>query len=450
MPDRYDLVVIGSGAAGSTPAARCRAAGWSVAVVDERPFGGTCALRGCDPKKVLVGAAETVDRARRLAGRGVVAGGAGLDWPSLARFTRSFTDPVPAAREKGLADRGVAVLHGSARFLDPQTVDVEGRHLHAGHVVVATGAHPAPLGIPGEALLTTSDAFLELEELPRRIVFVGGGYVSFELAHVAARAGAQVCILESGPRPLAAFDPDLVEALLGTTERLGVDVRLDCPVRGVERRGNRLAVLGGNGHARETFDADMVVHGAGRTPAVETLDLAAGDVETERGGIAVNEYLQSVSNPAVFAGGDAAASPGPPLTPVADAEGALIADNLLDEDRRSLDYAGIPSVLFTVPPLARVGLGEAEAREQGFDFEVHRGDTADWYTARRVGAETSGYKVLVDRRRRTILGAHLIGPGADEVINLFAVAVRFAIPAEALRHAMLAYPTAGSDIAYMV
>src|SRR5690349_16764896 len=172
MNKTFDLLVLGTGAAATSVAYKCRQAGWTVAVVDSRPFGGTCANRGCDPKKVLVGAAELVDWARRMAPHGVAARDLRIDWPSLMRFKRSFTDPVPRNREQGFEGAGIATFHGAARFTGPDTLEVGGQTLSARYFVIAAGAAPARLHIPGEDLLIDSDHFLDLEQLPESIVFV--------------------------------------------------------------------------------------------------------------------------------------------------------------------------------------------------------------------------------------------------------------------------------------
>ncbi len=194
MRKTFDLVVIGTGSAASTVASRCRAAGWQVAIVDSRPFGGTCVLRGCDPKKVLVGAAELMDWNRRMEGKGVHADQSRIAWPELMRFKRSFTDPVPKSREESFARAGIAAFHGRGRFVSPKAIQVGEDVLEGRYILVATGARPVGLAIPGEEYVTTSDQFLELDELPRRIVFIGGGYISFEFAHVAARVHSSALI----------------------------------------------------------------------------------------------------------------------------------------------------------------------------------------------------------------------------------------------------------------
>jgi len=206
---KFDLIAIGTGSAASAVASKCRTAGWNVAIVDSQPFGGTCALRGCDPKKVLVGAADAVDWVRRMKEKGVQPEQARIDWPELMRFKRSFVESVPQHREASFAKAGIAVFHGKARFVGPTTVQVGDDVLEGRHVVIATGATPQRLNIPGEEYLATSDQFLELDSLPGRIIFVGGGYISFEFAHVAARAGAEVTVLHRAERPLEGFDPDL-------------------------------------------------------------------------------------------------------------------------------------------------------------------------------------------------------------------------------------------------
>jgi glutathione reductase (NADPH) len=217
--------------------------GWmQVAVVDSRPFGGTCALRGCDPKKVLVGAADAIDWVRRMKGKGIQAETLRIDWQELMRFKRSFTEPVPKSQERGFAKAGIAAFQGRARFVSPSSVQVNEDVLDGRYIVVAAGQKPADLRIPGMEHLTTSEQFLELNELPKRILFVGGGYIAFEFAHVAVRVGSQVTIVHRGARPLELFDPDLVDQVLKRTRELGIDVQLGTEVMGVEKGAGQLTV----------------------------------------------------------------------------------------------------------------------------------------------------------------------------------------------------------------
>jgi len=447
MERRFDLVVVGTGVTAAV-ASRCREAGWTVAVIDSRPFGGTCALRGCIPKKILVGAAEAVHAARDLAGHGV-RDGVALAWPELIGFKRSMIEGTPRRVEEAWAKIGVEQVHGRARFVGPATLAVGDDRLVGRRIVIAAGAIPAPLPFAGAERVTTSEQFLSLDRLPPRVVFIGGGYVSFEFAHVAARAGVEVTIVHRGVRPLEAFDPDLVALLVKRTRELGIRVELDTAVHAIDAAGAGLVVRAVQRGTARHFDADLAVHGAGRIPEIDDLDLDVAGVEREKRGVKVNEFLQSVSNPVVYAGGDAAAS-GPPLTPKADHDAGVLVGNLLEGNHRTVDYRGIASAVFSIPPLASTGLSEAEARARGINVRVNRQDTSSWFNTRRVGETVSAFKVLIDESTGQVLGAHLLGPHADEVINLFAVAVRLGLRADDLKQTPFAYPTMSSDIRFML
>lgn len=447
----FDLVVIGSGTAGSIAASACRSAGWTVAVADSLPFGGTCALRGCDPKKVLVGAADLLDWSRRMSSVHAVNGDLQIDWPGLIRFKRSFTDPVPKQTEQSFEQAGIRCFHGRAKFIDRIAIEIGGERLQARHFLIATGARPASLKIPGEAYLIDSTGFMELERLPEQIIFVGGGYIAMEFAHLAARAGAEVTVLHRGDRILEGFDPDLVARLADSTAELGVTIHTATSVEAIEKAANgRLTVLAKQRGTSVPFECDLAVHAAGRVPDLDDLALDAAGVTREKRGVAVNEYLQSTSNPAIYAGGDAAATDGLPLTPVAGYDGELIAANLLDGNQRRAEYRMIPSVVFSIPPLAAVGLSEQAATQQGLHFRKNMLDIGGWYSSRRVAEKTTAFKVLIEEGTERILGAHLLGPAAEETINLFTLAMRFDINAEQLKQVLFANPTHASDLKYML
>jgi glutathione reductase (NADPH) len=373
-----------------------------------------------------------------------------IDWPELMRFKRSFTEPVTKRREDDFAKAGIAAFDGRARFAGPTTVQVGEETLEGRYVVIAAGEAPADLGIPGAEHLTTSDQFLELNELPRRLLFIGGGYIAFEFAHVAALAGSQVTVLHRGPRPLALFDPDLVDQLVERTRGLGIDLHLETEATGIEKSSAQLIVQALASGETRTFQADMVVHSAGRVPEIGDMNLDAAGIEWEKRGVRVNDFLQSVSIPAVYAAGDAAASGGLPLAPVASYEGLVVAANLLKGNHQKPNYLGIPSVVFTIPPLAAVGLSEHGAREQDLKFRVKKEMTSTWYSSRRVAETYSGYKVLVEEGTDHILGAHILGSEAGEVINLFALAIRSKMRATDLKHMLFAYPTSGSNLTRML
>jgi glutathione reductase (NADPH) len=444
----YDLVVIGSGTAAQVASFRVRAAGWSVAVIDHLPFGGTCALRGCDQKKMLISGTEAIDMARRMRGRGV-AGEVAISWPDLIAFKRTFTDPVPQKQKQRYAEQGIEAFQGKARFTGRDTIEVDGQSIQARHVLIATGARPVPLTFPGAEHVITSDQFLELEQLPARIVMVGGGYIAAEFSHIAARAGARVTVLQRAERMLTRFEPELVGWLMDKFSEIGVEVLTGTAVERIERMGSGFHVRARAGSQETTTEADLVVHAAGRAPDLDALNLSAAGVAVENGRLVLNEFLQSVRNPAVYAAGDAAAK-GPPLTPVSSHDGKVVAANLLEGNRHRPDYRGVPSVAFTLPPIAAAGLGEAEARAAGLTFRVNSQKVPDWYTARRVAETVYGFKTLVEEGSGRLLGAHLVGPHADEVINIFGLAIRHGLTAEDLKQTIFAYPTVASDIGYML
>ena len=444
----FDLIIIGTGMAAQSAAAAARKVGWSVATIDEKPFGGTCPLRGCDPKKMLVAGAEVIDGARRMRGKGVE-GAVQIDWKELIAFKRSFTDPLPAKTEQRLADNGIATFHGTAHFTSPRSLMVGGEELGGRHFLIASGAHPVKLGIPGEEHLIDNEAFLALESLPRRIALVGGGYIAAEFSHIAARGGAEVTILQRAGRMLTGFEPELVAWLMDTFQALGVDVRTKTTVKSVEMGGDGFIVEVDGEQGVERIEADLVVHAAGRGPALQELNLVAAEIEAELGRLKLNEFLQSVSNPSVYAAGDAA-QVGPPLTPVASRDGKIVAANLTKGNKVRPDYSGVPSVAFTLPPIARVGMSEEQARASGLQYRVKCERTSGWYTARRVAEPVYGYKTLVEEGTGRILGAHIVGPHADEVINLFGLAIRHGLTADDLKSTMFAYPTGASDIGYML
>src|SRR5215218_4949330 len=488
----FDLIIIGTGTAAPTTASECSSAGLSVAIIDSLPFGGTCALRGCDPKKVLVEAAKIIDSNQRHENKGITgSGGVHIKWSDLISFKRTFTDPFPKHREDGYINAEIVPFHGHARFIGPTTVKVEvdkdtnnnnNTFLNGKHILIATGSKPINLNVPGSENIITSDQFLELgdDNLPNRIVFVGGGYISFEFAHIAARAGAKVTILHRGKQPLEHFDPDLVNRLVQRSRDIGIDVRLQAAVKSIDKSSSSLSsssmtTFNGDGRNKlvvhyssssdiskknkqnsdemtSTVEADMVVHGAGREPNINGLNLMdAGGVKYTHRGITVNEYLQSVSNPAVYAAGDVAANMGLPLTPVASYDGAVVANNLIRGNTLKSNYNGLPSVVFTIPPLVSVGMQEKEAKDQGLRFKTKYEDTSSWASSRRVGETCAGFKVLVEEDTNRILGAHILGPHAEEIINIFSIAIRLGLTTKDLNDPILyTYPTNSSDILYML
>ena len=450
MTRSYDLIVIGAGMAGVSAANKCASKGWNVAIVDALPYGGTCALRGCDPKKILRRGAEIIDSARLMHGKGIDEGGLSINWADLMKHKHGFTDPVPQNTEDSLAGNGIGPLHGVARFTDKDAVEVDGARYQAAHFLIATGARPRPLDFPGHEHLVDSTEFLDLAVLPPRILFVGGGFISFEFAHISARAGSVPTILDRGARPLKGFDPDLVELLITRGADAGIELQRSTTISAIEKSESGYQVSVERSGQPETREFDLVVHGAGRTPDLSTLDLDAAGVAWDEHGVHVAAHLQSTTNPAVYAAGDSADSPGMPLTPVAVFEGKVAASNMLKATTTVPDYAGVPTAVFTIPELARVGMLEQEAHDQGIDVDVRYSDTSGWYSNYRIGETTAAAKILIDRASDRVVGAHLLGPEYGELINFLALAMKLDLTTSQLKSMTAAYPTVGSDLGSML
>lgn len=449
MERAFDLIVVGTGSAGTSAALAARERGWSVAIVDERPFGGTCVLRGCDPKKVLVAAARVVEDGRRWADLGVIDRAPALNWNRLMRFKHTFTDSVPEQRTTKFESAGIVPFHGRARFEDVRTLRVDEESLRGKRILIASGAKERHVA-QGDDCLLTSETFLDLETLPASLLFVGGGYIAFEFAHVAARAGAQVTILHSDAHPLPGFDAEVVEQLIAVTREIGIHVVLGSQVTAITQEPDGVVATATHDGAERSFRAEKGVLAAGRVPDLEDLGLESAGIEWTKKGVRVNAFLQSVSNPNVYAAGDAADGGGLPLTPVAGYEGEIAAANILDGNARTADFRGLASMAYTVPPLATVGLTEAKARERAINIDVRSGDMKDWYSTRHLAGRAAFYKVVLERDTGKVLGATLLGPQAEEQINVLALAIRNGLSGEAIAATLFAYPTGSSDLEYLV
>lgn len=444
MNTHFDVIVIGTGPAGSKIATTCANANKNVAIIESRGYGGTCPLRGCIPKKVLTSVTDVMEQNNQLHSYGIK-NKSSINWKALMDYKRTFTDAVPESMENNMQQAGITTFHGEATFMEANQLKVgTATYLTGDKIVIATGAEPAELPIDGAEHLITSDDFLELENLPQKIVFIGGGYVSFELAHIAARAGSEVHILQRGARVLKSFDEDLVQSLLKRSEQIGVHVHLNAPVEAIAKSDNEYTITTNQNNNVVTFTGDLVVHGAGRIPNVEKLQPEQGEVTFNKAGITVNEFLQSVSNPHVYAAGDAANTEGDPLTPVGSLEAETLSANLLHGEKQTVNYTGTPSVVFASPKLAKAGINADDRNED--EVNIHYTDAAEFFTYKHMQEEYAEAKIITDANDEYILGAHLISNQADELINYFAMAIQLKIKTADLKNLTYVFPTAVSDI----
>jgi glutathione reductase (NADPH) len=442
--DHYDFIVLGGGNAGLAASKRVKAAGKQVALIDPTPIGGLCPLRGCNPKKVLVRAAEVLHVVKDAGEHGVRTGQVSVDWNAVIDRKHGFTDGVTESTEKGLGDAGIEYIRIPPRFVSPDSLRVENRTLTFDHALIATGSAPRRLSFPGADLTLTSDDILELREVPRRLAIIGSGVVAFEFASVFVRLGSDVDMLMRGRGALGRADADLAARVVAHLRTLGFTLHEDVEVQGIDRRDNAYDVKLNNGNS---IGADVVLNATGRPPQLEPLELAAANVEYSEKGVKVDQYLRSVSNRRIFAAGDAHGRMA--LSPVATYEGNVVAQNILEGDVKRAEYDAIPSVVFTIPPLAAVGMTEDEARKQGHEVEVITEDMSGW-TVFRIAAEKPAHgKAIFEKRTGRLLGAHIFGPGADENIHLFALAMRFGLSRNQLAQMIYAYPTFGSAVGYL-
>lgn len=444
MIKKYDVFVIGTGVAGGKIASACSKAGKSVGIVDYREYGGTCGLRGCNPKKVLSACAEVITRVNEYNQKGIFQGETSIVWEKLIDYKDSFVKDIPADKEKDFASKSIAMYHGKAKFISPHKLKIQDEVVEAEKIVIATGAKPRPLNIPGEDYLINSEDFMKLKSLPENILFIGGGFISFELANIASSLASKVTILERADKPLANFDPDLVNLLLNKLKQKGINVELNTDVNKVEKSGDKYQVTTGSG---QVYAADLVVHGAGRVPQINDLDLEKAGLKGFSKGIPLNSYLQALDNKAIYVVGDAVSNPESlPLTPVASMESKVVINNILEDIKISPNYTGTTSVLYTFPPLARVGMLEEDAKSNNINYYVKYADTSNSTSTQRLALDTSGYKVFFNKDNSKIIGAHLLGHHVEEVINIFSIAIRSGITASELRENIWTYPSVSDTL----
>jgi len=449
--EEYDVFVIGTGTAGKSVATDCAKAGWKVAIADNREYGGTCPNRGCDPKKVIVGLTEILERSQHLMGLGITKMPE-FNWQDLQKFKLKFTDAIPFATERDLKALDIKLYHQSPKFLDENTLSVEGKTVKAKKIVIATGNKPMPLTIPGEEFTLNSEDFLELEKLPESMIFIGAGYIGMEFAHVAARLGVEVTVVEFQDRPLSNFDEDMVAHLTQASEEIGIKFIFNAKVSKVEklRKYHRVTAQSKDG---EEFSAkaELVFNTAGRVPSIDELELEKGNVAFTKKGISVNKHLKNTTNENVYACGDVANSKGLPLTPLSSQEARVVVANLLGKYKKTeAKYPPQPSVVFTLPNVASVGLSEKEAKDKGYEVVVEQKSVPNWFNSKRIAAKVYAYKTIVDKKNGLVLGAHLIGPEAGEVINMFVMAICGELSCEDLKSMIFVYPSWGNDIKGMV
>lgn len=450
--DRFDAVIIGTGTAGQTAAFKLAAKGYTVAIIENSDTpGGTCALRGCQAKKWFYEVTEIVARCCHLQGIGVTTPPQ-TDWQQILAEKNDFTAKVPEQTISNLKGNDITYVEGKAVFIDQSTVTVNDTRYTADYFIIATGASAMHLPFDGNEYMITSDDFLELQSLPQHIAFIGGGFISLEFSHFAARLGdgkGDIHILEVNDRVLSPFDDDMVEQLVEASQADGIQVHTGVSIQAIEKSLSGYIIVLKSG---DNLQVDLVVNGAGRAPNTDSLNLDAAGVQYSKKGIDVNSSMQT-SKAHIFAAGDCAASL--QLARVADMEAQVAAKTIIAAKEGGqpavIDYSATPAVLFTYPQLGMLGKTEAQLKKENIKYWKSYDTRLNWPTYRRVGLKYAAYKILVDEQDH-ILGAHFLADNTTGLLNTFKQAMIDKTPITKLHNTsiMTPYPSRESDIIYML
>ena len=446
---RFDFLAIGGGSGGIAAAVRAASHGARAAVVEHGRLGGTCVNVGCVPKKLMWYAASLGHAVDDYAGYGFDVSREGFNWPVLKRARDAYVERLNGIYARRLETEGIERYRGTARFVGARTVAIGDTRLTADHVTIATGGLPIVPPTPGAELGITSDGFFELAERPGRAVVAGSGYIAVELAGVLRALGSEVTMVLRRDRVLRAFDDMIGTELMSALDADGIEIRTRAELERIERddSGNTLTARASDGTSIEAVDT--VLWAIGRRPNVAGLDPAATGVETARDGAILTDEFQRTSAEGVYAIGDVTGRT--PLTPVAIAAGRRLADRLFggQADRR-LSYDCIPSVVFTHPPIGTVGATEAQARaDHGDAVRVYGTRFNSMYHAFSGHPRATAMKLVTVGDEERVVGCHVIGEGADEMMQGFAVAVRMGARKRDLDDTVAIHPTSAEELVTM-
>jgi glutathione reductase (NADPH) len=440
----YDLLVIGAGSGGVRAARIASGLGAKVAIVEEHRIGGTCVVRGCVPKKLLVyGAhfAEDLEDARRF---GWQLAGASFDWPTLRDNVLAEVTRISGLYRQTLETHKVDIFEGHADITGPNSARIDGHNINTKFILIATGARPQIAAVPGIEHAITSNEVFHLEKLPERILIAGGGYIANEFAGIFNELGSKVTVVNRGDQILRSYDAQIRDRLLQISMSKGIQFLFNSPLKGIERRSNGvLDVRLGD----TTVECDAMLCAVGRVPNTERLGLESAGVELDaNGAVKVDEYSRSTCA-SIYAVGDVTNRV--QLTPVAIREGQAFAETVFGNRPTKVDYNCIPSAVFSHPPLAGVGLTEAQARSRLGPVKVY---TSDFRPMKNVLAnrnERALFKLVVDETDDRIVGAHMIGPDAPEILQVLAVAVKARLRKSQLDECVAIHPTMAEELVLM-
>ena len=444
----FDLVAVGGGSGGLAVAQRAAGYGARCAVVESGALGGACVNVGCVPKKIMWSAANLMYGAREAAAYAIAQPEPTCDWAGFRARRDAYIARLRDIYARNLEREKVRLYRGFARFLDAHTLDVDGEPLQADRIVIATGTRPAVPKLAGVELGITSDDFFELETIPRRVAIIGSGYIAVEIAGVMNAFSEQVCLFVRRDGILRDFDPLIQAALAREMTASGVDIQTGVTPAALERAdGNAKMLVAVDGRRFGPFD--LVVWAIGREPALNALNLEAAGVAVNESGFITVDQWQATNVPGIFAIGDVIGRA--MHTPVAIAAGRRLADRLYGgQAGRYLDYANIPAVVFSHPPVGTVGLTEAQARVQFGQVEIKQSSFVPLYYALMPGQRPRcDMKLVLAGPEQRVVGCHIVGLGADEMLQGFAVAIRMGATFRDFQDTVAIHPTGAEELVTM-
>ena len=447
--DHSDLVVVGGGSGGLAAAQRASEYGARVKVLENGPLGGTCVNVGCVPKKIMWNAASLAHSVADAGGYGFDLTTQGHDWPLLKEKRDAYVRRLNEIYERSLAEKNIEYIDATGRLEGKNVVIAGERRLSADHILVAVGGSPIVPNLTGAGLGITSDGFFELEQLPNRVAVVGSGYVAVELAGMLRALGAGVSLFARFDSVLRSFDEMLQRSVIEAMETDGIEFNWRSIPKAVapDAGGGGVKLATENGHAHGPFD--VLIWAVGRKPATRNIGLESASVETDDGGFIPTDQFQATNVPNIYAVGDVTGRAA--LTPVAIAAGRRLADRIFGGMKnRYLDYSNIPTVVFSHPPTGTCGLAEHDAREKyNGDIKIYSSEFVPMFNSFTEHRQKARMKLITTGTDETIVGCHLFGPGSDEMLQGFAVALQMGATKKDFDDTVAIHPTSAEELVTM-
>lgn len=445
MNTHYDMIAVGAGSGGLSAVERASEYGKKCAVIEVKTIGGTCVNVGCVPKKVMWFAANTATAIKNADGFGFEVEQKNFSWQKLVAGRNKYISGITSWYNGYLEELGIDYIQGYATMVDKNTVEVNGRQYTADHIVLSPGGEPMVPAVDGANLGITSDGFFELDSLPEKTAVIGGGYIGVELAGVLNALGSDITLFEGYPSVLNTFDTLLKETLTKDMTEHGVNIQTSIRVQSIAENNGKKTIKTDKG---DFDDFDVVIWAVGRKPNTKDLQLDKANItQDERGFIPVDEFQQTNIDQ-VYALGDATGKT--PLTPVAIAAGRRLSDRLFNNmPERKLDYTNIPTVVFSHPPIGTIGLTETQAREQYEQVKVYTSSFTPMSDALLSHKTTTALKLVCANDNEQVVGCHIIGHGADEMLQGFAIAIKMGATKEQFDNTVAIHPSSAEELVTM-